>query len=50
LDLLSPESSPTGAFEVMVICGIGKTPFHQLLAASAITTRIQAVGLGAGYI
>ena len=50
LDLLSPESPPTCAFEVMVVGGIGKTGFHQVLAPFAITARGDAVSLSARYI
>ena len=39
LELLSPESPPTCAFKVMVVGGIGKTGFHQMLASFAITAR-----------
>ena len=50
LDLLSPETPPAGAFEVVVIGGIGKTRFHQVLTPFAITARGEALSLCARYI
>ena len=50
LDLLAPEPPPAGAFEVVVIGGIGKTRFHQVLTPFAITARGDAVSLSARYI
>ena len=50
LYLLSPESPPAGTFEVMVVGGIGKTRFHQVLAPFAISARGEAVSLSACYI
>ena len=40
LNLLSPEPPPAGAFEVMIVGGIGKTLLHQLLPAFAISQPI----------
>ena len=45
LDLLSPESSPAGALEVMVVGGIGKTALHQMVSPFAIASRRNAVRL-----
>src|SRR5438093_327829 len=39
LNLLPPKPPPTCPFEVMVVAGIGKALFHQLLSASAIPSR-----------
>jgi hypothetical protein len=39
LNLLPPKPPPARTFEVMIIGGIGKTLFHQLLSASAIPAR-----------
>ena len=50
LDLLAPEPPPAGAFEVVVISGIGKTALYQVLAPFAITARGDAVSLSARYI
>jgi predicted ATPase len=50
LDLLAPKSSPARPLEVMVVGGIGKTRFHQVLAPFAIMARGDAVSLSARYI
>jgi hypothetical protein len=50
LNLLAPEPSPTRSLEVMVISGIGKTLFHQLLSALSISPRGVTVGLPPRYI
>ena len=50
LHLLSPESPPVGAFEMMVVGGIGKTRFHQVLTPFAITACGEALSLRARYI
>ena len=50
LDLLAPESSPASSLEVVIVGGIGKTHFHQVLAPFAITARGEAVSLSARYI
>ena len=50
LDLLAPEPPPAGVFEVVVIGGIGKTRFHQVLTPFAITARGEALSLRARYI
>jgi hypothetical protein len=50
LDLLSPEPPPAGALEVMIVSGIGKARFHQMLAAFATTTRRRAACLLPSHI
>ena len=50
LDLLPPEPSPARAFEVMIVGGISKTAFHQMLSSSAIAPGGLAVGLRTRYI
>jgi hypothetical protein len=50
LDLLSPKSPPTCAFEVMVVGCIGETAFNQVLASFAIPARGGAMSLRARYI
>ncbi len=50
LNLLSPQPPPASSLEVVIVGGISKTRFHQVLAPFAITTRGDAVSLSARYI
>ena len=50
LDLLSPETSPTRALEVLVVGRIRKTALHQMLPSFAISPGGGAMGLGECYI
>ncbi len=47
LNLLPPKSSPARALEVVIVGGIGKALFHQLLAPFAVSPRGAAVRLSA---
>ena len=50
LDLLAPEPPPARAFEVMIIGGISKTGFHQMLSPFAIALGGATVRLAPCYI
>src|SRR5438128_11706483 len=50
LNLLAQEPSPTRAFEVMIIGGISKTGFHQMLSPFAIALGGATVRLAPCYI
>ena len=45
LDLLPPESAPTGSLEAMAIGSIGKTAFHEMLPTTTILSGRRTVGL-----
>jgi hypothetical protein len=50
LDLLSPEPPPTRPLEMMIVCRISKTAFHQVMTSFAVTSCRRAVSLSARYI
>ena len=50
LNLLSPESSPARALEVMIVGRVGKALFHELLSAPSIPTCGTTVSLFARWV
>ena len=45
LDLLPPETPPTGTFEVMIVSRVRKTALHQMMAPFTITSRSETMCL-----
>src|SRR5438477_693576 len=50
LNLLPPQPSPACAFESVVVAGISKAAFEQVLAALAITAGTLALAAGSGLL
>ena len=50
LDLLAPKPSPACAFEVMIVGGISKASFHEMVPAFSIPPGGVAVRLVPRYI